>query len=147
VVDFGHAKQIFEDADVFPSILVARRPTDEPKPTTARLCSIPREQLRIDDLSRQIDEEGVELSLARLGADAWQLEPDAVTKLCERIGNGRVPLGEFAHASPVRGILTGLNEAFLIDTPTKNSLAWIPIAVIELRGSLLAGGSLVKSIA
>jgi len=122
VVDFGHAKQIFEDADVFPSILVARRPTDEPKPMTARLCTIPREQLRIDDLSRQIDEEGVELSLARLGADAWQLEPDAVTKLCERVGRERVPLREFARANPVRGILTGLNEAFLIDTPTKNAL-------------------------
>ena len=26
VVDFGHAKQIFEDADVFPCIIVARRP-------------------------------------------------------------------------------------------------------------------------
>ena len=32
VVDFGHAKQIFEDADVFPSIIVARKPTEEPKP-------------------------------------------------------------------------------------------------------------------
>ena len=33
VVDFGHAKQIFEDADVFPSIIVARKPTEAPKPT------------------------------------------------------------------------------------------------------------------
>jgi hypothetical protein len=122
VVDFGHAKQIFEDADVFPSILVARRPTDEPKPTTARLCSIPREQLRIDDLSRQIEEEGVELSLAQLGADAWQLESDAVTKLCERIRNERIPLGEYVGTKPIVGIKTGLNEAFLIDTPTKNTL-------------------------
>ena len=30
VVDFGHAKQIFEDADVFPSIIVARKPTKAP---------------------------------------------------------------------------------------------------------------------
>ena len=28
VVDFGHAKQIFQDADVFPSIIVVRRPDD-----------------------------------------------------------------------------------------------------------------------
>ena len=32
VIDFGHAKQIFPDADVFPSILVVRKPTDEPGP-------------------------------------------------------------------------------------------------------------------
>ena len=31
VVDFGHAKQIFEDADVFPSIIVARKPTERPE--------------------------------------------------------------------------------------------------------------------
>ena len=67
VVDFGHAKQIFEEADVFPSIIVARRPTEAPKPATARLCTIPREQLRIDDLSRQIEREGVELPLSQLG--------------------------------------------------------------------------------
>jgi hypothetical protein len=31
-------------------------------------------------------------------------------------------MGEFARANPARGILTGLNEAFLIDTATKNAL-------------------------
>ena len=48
VVDFGHAKQIFEDADVFPSIIVARKPSDGPAPDDARVCAIPREQLRIE---------------------------------------------------------------------------------------------------
>ncbi len=41
VVNFGHAKQIFEDADVFPSILVARKPTAALPPATARVCDIP----------------------------------------------------------------------------------------------------------
>jgi hypothetical protein len=85
VVDFGHAKQIFEDADVFPSIIVARKPADGPKPTIARLCTIPREQLRIEDLSRQIEAEGLELPLLNLGADAWQLESGSVTKLINKI--------------------------------------------------------------
>jgi type I restriction-modification system DNA methylase subunit len=92
VVDFGHAKQIFEDADVFPSIIVARRPTKKPKPTTARLCTIPREQLRIDDLSRQIEAEGVELPLSQLGADVWQLEPGSVTALLSKIRSAGVPI-------------------------------------------------------
>jgi hypothetical protein len=122
VVDFGHAKQIFQDADVFPSIIVARKPTEAPKPSTARLCSIPREQLRIDDLSRQIDSEGVELPLEQLGADAWQLEPAGVTQLMAKIRANGVPLSEFAGAKPYRGIVTGFNEAFLIDTATRHSL-------------------------
>src|SRR4029078_3657005 len=81
VVDFGHAKQIFEDADVFPSILLALRPTNSQKPQSARVCSIPREQLRIDDLSGQIKEEGIDLDIGQLGADAWQLEPPGITAL------------------------------------------------------------------
>ncbi|HEX8203300.1 MAG TPA: Eco57I restriction-modification methylase domain-containing protein, partial [Isosphaeraceae bacterium] len=54
VVDFGHARHFFPDADVFPCFLVARKPTDEPRPETARVCVIPREQVRLDDLATQI---------------------------------------------------------------------------------------------
>jgi hypothetical protein len=122
VVDFGHAKQIFEEVDVFPSIIVARRPTGAPKPTTARLCTIPREQLRIDDLSRQIEREGVELPLSQLGADAWQLEPGGVNGLMAKIRAKGVPLHEFAGVKPLSGVKTGLNEAFLVDTAAKESL-------------------------
>ncbi|MEI8320160.1 MAG: Eco57I restriction-modification methylase domain-containing protein, partial [Planctomycetia bacterium] len=122
VVDFGHAKQIFEDADVFPSILVARKPTAAPKPTSARLCTIPREQLRIDDLSRQIAEESDDLPLAQLTSDAWQLEPGGVTGLMERIKARGIPLTEYAGTVPFAGIKTGLNEAFVVDTPTRNRL-------------------------
>jgi type I restriction-modification system DNA methylase subunit len=75
VVDFGHAKQIFQDADVFPSILVARKPMLGLAPPAARVCAIPREQLRIDDLSHQIAAEGFEVPRASLGAAPWTLEP------------------------------------------------------------------------
>ena len=61
VVDFGHAKQIFEDADVFPSIIVVRDRRPECTRAETRVCTIPREQLRIDDLSVQIAKEGVEV--------------------------------------------------------------------------------------
>jgi hypothetical protein len=61
-----------QEADAFPSILVGRRPVFAPKPQTARLCTIPREQLRIDDLSRQI-KEGAALPLSQLGAEVRRL--------------------------------------------------------------------------
>ena len=122
VVNFGHAKQIFEDADVFPSILAARKPTAGPPPATARVCDIPREQLRIDDLSRQIAEEGFEMPRANLAADAWTLEPPGVMALMEKIRRVGVPLKEFAGSGPYRGILTGFNDAFLMDAPTKQLL-------------------------
>lgn len=92
VVDFGHAKQVFKDADVFPSIIVVRKPNGEPKPSTIRVCSIPREQLRIDNLSAQIDSEGIELDAAQLGSGSWQLEPSGVSRLMAKIRENSGPL-------------------------------------------------------
>jgi methylase of polypeptide subunit release factors len=122
VVDFGHAKQIFEEADVFPCIIVAQKPTGLEKPKTARLCTIPREQLRIDDLSVQIEMEGAELDIEQLGIESWQLEPAEVSMLLDKLKKTGKPLAEFDRVRAFRGILTGFNEAFLIDDSTKQSL-------------------------
>jgi hypothetical protein len=121
-VDFGHAKQIFPDADVFPSILIARKPADGPPPPTVRVCAIPREQLRIDDLSRQIADEGLAVPRDRLGAEPWGLEPPGEEKLVRKIRSTGTPLREFIGAGPYRGILTGFNLAFLLDAATRERL-------------------------
>ena len=122
VVDFGHAKQIFEEADVFPCIIVAEKPTSEAKPKTARLCTIPREQLRIDDLSVQIEKEGAAMDVEQLAVDSWQLEPQAVSGLIQKIRSTGKPLKSFAGVKPLRGIVTGCNEAFLIDSKTRDDI-------------------------
>src|SRR5205823_4354030 len=122
VVDFGHAKQIFPDADVFPSILVARKPTNVPTPASARVCAIPREQLRIHDLSRQIKSEGYDVPRDRLGAEPWSLEPPGVVKLIERIRANGVTLRDFIGTGPLYGVKTGCNEAFIVDGDTRDRL-------------------------
>ncbi len=139
VVDFGHAKQIFEDADVFPSILVVRKPMAEPPPTAVRVCAIPREQLRIDDLSNQIATEGFEVHRDRLGADAWTLEPAGVVALLEKIRRIGVPLKEFANVEPLSGIKTGFNDAYLMDTATKEKLVAADPKSAELFKPYLRG--------
>jgi hypothetical protein len=122
VVDFGHAKQIFEEVDVFPSIILVEKPNEAPKPKTARLCTIPREQLRIDDLSVQIEREGTELELTQLRGEGWQLEQTGVVHLLQKIRDAGKPLREVDGVKAYRGILTGLNEAFLIDDDCKRKL-------------------------
>lgn len=122
VVDFGHAKQIFEEADVFPCIIVAEKPTHEDKPKTARLCTIPREQLRIHDLSVQIDQEGSELDMSALSVEEWQLESGGVMSLLTKIRSTGISLSKYVGSKPITGIKTGLNEAYLISTEIKNRL-------------------------
>jgi hypothetical protein len=122
VIDFGHAKQIFEDADVFPSIIVARRPADGPSPESTRVCAIPREQLRVNDLNLQISAEGVTIERSRLASDAWSLEPKAVHELIKKIRSRGVPIADFGGVKPFYGVKTGFNDAFLIDSATRNAL-------------------------
>ena len=143
VVDFGHAKQIFEDADVFPCILVARKPDDRPKPA-ARVCVIPREQLRIDDLAMQIEQEGFEVDAGQLDGEPWQLEPRGVMELLAKIGQRGMPLREFCGAKPCRGILTGFNDAFLIDTATKNALVTADPKSAEIIKPYLRGQDIAR---
>src|SRR5262249_34065542 len=107
VVDFGHAKQIFQDADVFPSIVVLRKPAAETPPGTARVCAIPREQLRLDDLPRQFQAEAFDMPRDRLGAAAWTLEPPNVLALLEKIRRAGLPLKQLNGVAPFMGIKTG----------------------------------------
>ncbi len=122
VVDFGHAKQIFEEADVFPGILVVRKPTFEDIPETTRVCTIPREQLRIDNLSEQILSEGFEVQRESLKQEIWQLEPPGVLKILKKVEANSEPLVNYADSKPLFGVKTGLNQAFLINSATRSSL-------------------------
>ena len=139
VVDFGHAKQIFQNADVFPSILVFRKPTAGAAPAASRVCAIPREQLRLDDLTAQVQTDGFDVPRGRLGAGAWTLEPPSVAALLEKIRCAGVPLKEFAGSVPYRGILTGLNEAFLVDAATKERLVSADPKSVDLFKPYLRG--------
>jgi type I restriction-modification system DNA methylase subunit len=139
VVDFGHAKQIFPDADVFPSILVARKPTNVPSPASARVCAIPREQLRMDDLSRQIKSEGYDVPRDRWGAEPWSLEPPGVATLMEKIGRTGLPMSEYAGSRPAFGIKTGFNRAFLIDAQQRDSILKIDHACSSIMKPYLRG--------
>ena len=105
VIDFGHAKQIFADADVFPSIVVVEKPVDgeDPAEDEVQVSVIPRERLRIDDLQTQIDEEGFELPRSRLGGEPWRLEPPGVQRLLDKIRERGVPLVEYAGVKPYSG--------------------------------------------
>jgi len=55
-----------------------------------------------------------------LSLEPWSLEPPAVDELMAKITRVGIPLKDFAGCSPLYGIKTGFNEAFLIDDETRN---------------------------
>ncbi|OPY68472.1 MAG: hypothetical protein A4E63_01986 [Syntrophorhabdus sp. PtaU1.Bin050] len=57
-----------------------------------------------------------------LKAEGWALEQPEVLRLMEKLRNSGIPLGEYVEGRFYRGILTGLNEAFVIDGETRERL-------------------------
>ncbi|MGH6914003.1 MAG: Eco57I restriction-modification methylase domain-containing protein, partial [Geminicoccales bacterium] len=122
VVDFGHAKQIFPDADVFPCVVVVRKPTLDSAPAAAQVCVIDRDDLDLDKLSQQVNDGSFDMPRVALASAGWHLEPPAVLMLMEKIRRAGLPLSEFVGAEPQYGLKTGYNDAFVIDDATRATL-------------------------
>lgn len=124
IVDFGHAP-IFPDADAFPCILTLskRAPHLEPNsPHDIDVTMFPREELAATEIPDYVSRHGYAVPQMRLGAAPWSLEPPASDALMAKIRARGVPLTNFAGVKPYRGILTGFNEAFLLDDAQKRRL-------------------------
>ena len=57
-----------------------------------------------------------------LKRDGWVLEDPTLIRLFERLMDKGTPLGEFVEGRIYRGVLTGLNEAFVIDQDKRDEL-------------------------
>ncbi len=124
IVDFGHAP-IFADADVFPCIIVVAKPDSQTRKSTDATTSVtifPRQALGSATLDAYVAANSYAVPQRRFGRAAWSLEPADVDGLMAKIRSAGAPLTEFAGVKPYYGIKTGFNEAFLIDTPTKERL-------------------------
>ncbi len=73
VVDFGHAKSFFPDADVFPCFLIVRKPDASPRPTRPASVVIPRDLARLDSLPALVAGASIAVRTSALGAEGWNL--------------------------------------------------------------------------
>lgn len=126
VIDFSDA-EVF-DAVAYPTILVAtRRAALVPAPNASdilRVMNWPQELGRdeIPNFPAMVEEIGFDMPQKVLAADGWQLEPQAKRGLLDRIRAAGKPLGDYVEGRFYRGILTGFNDAFVIDGSTKDQL-------------------------
>ena len=116
IVDFGDA-QIFGGVTTYPAVLSMRK--GAPAPGEIDYLVIQGEPPA--DLGRAFRETARKMPRARLTAQSWRVEDDTLAALRDKIRTGRKTLGE-VYGAPLYGIKTGLNEAFIIDTPTRDRL-------------------------
>jgi hypothetical protein len=140
IVDFGHAP-LFPEADVFPCIVVLSRP-DSAKPPDdqqVQITEFPREELGKTTLPRYVAEHSHSVPQQRFSSAAWSLETAEGDDLLAKIRAKGVPLSDFMKATSYRGIITGLNDAFLIDNATRDQLVQVAPACAEIIKPYLRG--------
>lgn len=117
IIDFGHAP-VFPDADAFPCIITLRKhaPTADHEVSVTRY---PREELGKELLASYVETHQFPIQQNQLDKEGWSLEPPGAQALLDKLRRNGMPLAQYASIKPFRGIVTGCNEAFLVDQETK----------------------------
>ncbi|MCB1386800.1 MAG: N-6 DNA methylase [Nitratireductor sp.] len=139
VVDFGDL-QIFEGVTTYPAILTMRREAPDKK-HELRFWKI--ETLPEANFRASFEKKAETYTQSGLTSGSWELESPALKALREKIRKGKKTLKD-VYGSPLYGIKTGLNEAFVIDTPTKNRLCAQDPKSTELLKPFLEGKDLKR---
>ncbi len=147
LVDFGDW-QVFEGVTTYPAVITAQKLAADAAPDAAKPARFLQLTSPVADLSAFFEENKQSLDLAQLGGGAstvaaevaseWQLEGVEAAALRAKLTHGHPTLKE-AVGSPYRGVLTGLNEAFVIDRATRDKLVYADIASEGLFKPFLEG--------
>lgn len=117
IVDFGDL-QVFEGVTTYPAITVLRK-VSAPAETSIQILSLA--QNLPDNLEQYFAQEHGTMQQSRLSEQSWQLEDETLAQLRQKLVQGYPTLQE-VYGSPYRGVLTGLNAAFVIDGKIRDQL-------------------------
>jgi hypothetical protein len=84
-------------------------------------------------LQQLVAEHGVNLPTGSLSADGWSPSGEPARRLMERLEQVSVTLETYVGGKPLRGIITGLNKAFIIDPAVRDRL----VAEAERNGEII----------
>ena len=121
LIDFGDAP-VFT-AISYPTIVILQRiaPSADDKTNEIRALNW-QPGPPIEEFADLFRKQSFGLPQTSLKSDGWRLESSVKLKLLERIRAAGIPLGEYVKGRFYRGIMTGLNEAFVVDRATRDRL-------------------------
>lgn len=138
-IDFGDL-QIFKRVTTYPTILVME---NQPPTSSHDLHFLKLDVLPEEGLSKTFHLHKASMPQARLNEESWRLEDERLAQLREKIVAAKPTLKE-VYGSPSRGVLTGLNKAFVIDRATRDQLIATDANSAELIKPFLEGKDLKK---
>ncbi|MGB4498048.1 MAG: DNA methyltransferase [Methylococcaceae bacterium] len=139
VVDFGDL-QVFEGVTTYPAILIFQNL--KPAENSQIEMLILKDKLP-DDLNETFKNQHGIMQHSQLKNESWQFEDARLSQLRDKLTQG-FPTLKDVYGSPLYGIKTGLNEAFVIDGETKKRLISQDPNSAELLKPFLEGKDLKK---
>lgn len=134
IVDFGDLP-VFEEATTYPCILAIA-----PKRTAGTFKAVNVESLNFpDSLADYVQINHLTVDSEKLSPSGWVLADAREQALLEKIRQQGTPLGEYVEGKIYRGVLTGLNEAFVIGAATREKLIGGDPRSAEIIKPFLAG--------
>ncbi len=133
IIDFGDLP-VFQGVTTYPCILIIKsgKATNKFKATNVK-------NLNVDGLQNYINENKFSVSIDSLDDKGWTLVDEASHSLLEKLKSVGIPLSDYVDGNIYRGVLTGLNEAFVIDEEIKDSLIKKDLKSAEFIKPFLAG--------
>ncbi len=135
VIDFGDLP-VF-NATTYPVVLVSQKQTPTPQHRLQALTVT--DITAVQNLPEVVKQQAWAQVQSSLTADNWNLEQPDILDLMTKLRAAGTLLDEFVKGQFYYGIKTGFNEAFVIDTPTRNKLIAQDAKSAELIKPLLRG--------
>jgi adenine-specific DNA-methyltransferase len=157
ILDFGDAPVFTSIA--YPCIVIAEKirhigHAQLPVATgLERLLAVPERTLHVHtwnpgndvtDFPAIFDQQAHALTQRDLKPDGWRLESPVTLRFLERLRQAGKPLGEYVQGRFYRGLVTGLNAAFVVDGATRKRLMAEHISSKEVFRPFLRGRNIKR---
>ena len=133
IVDFGDLS-VFKSVTTYPCIM--RISSGKPR-STFEVTQV--ETLEFPDLETYVEEHQYAVNQDGLDDSGWSLVDEQTAALLKKLQQVGIPLGEYLQGNIYRGIVTGLNNAFVIDAETRKRLITEDPKSAEIIKPFLAG--------
>ena len=133
IIDFGDLP-VFKQATTYPCIVVIQKKAPGP---TFRAATI--KTLEFGDLQAHVSQHHHDVRQDALDESGWSLANRSTQDVLDKLRKTGIPLGEYVDGKIYRGVLTGLNEAFVIDDATREKLIADDPKSAEVIKPFLAG--------
>ena len=136
VVDFGDAP-VFT-AIAYPHLMITQRRAAPDAGQSFRALSWEMGK-PLAEFEKVVASDSFAMPQSDLSNDGWRFERADTLQLLQKLRAQGTPLGEYVEGRFYRGVLTGLNEAFVVDRATRDALIAEDASSAELLKPFLRG--------